>query len=60
MLIQTKQPNQYDIAVNLLNDLGDLTARSNGDAEFQAGLAALRDRHARKPSLLRGLRDAGL
>lgn len=60
MLVQTKQPNKYDIAVNLLVDLRDLAARSNGDAEFQVGLATLRDRHAGKPSLLRRLLDAAL
>jgi hypothetical protein len=60
MLIQTTRPNQYDIAVSLLIDLRDLAARSNGDAEFQVGMATLRDRHTGKPSLLQRLLDAGL
>jgi hypothetical protein len=59
-LIQTKQPNKYDIAVNLLVDLRDLAARSKREADFQAALGKLRDSHAAKPSLLRRLLDAGL
>ncbi len=60
MLIQTKQPNKYDIAVNLLVDLRDLATRSKREADFQAALGKLRDSHAAKPSLLRRLLDAGL
>ncbi len=60
MLIQTKQPKKYDIAVSLLVDLRDLAARSKADAEFQAALVTLRKCHAAKPSFLGRLLDAGL
>lgn len=60
ILIQTKQPNKYDIAVNLLVDLRDLALRSKHEADFQAALGKLRGLHAAKPSLLRRLLDAGL
>lgn len=59
-LIQTKQPNKYDIAVKLIVDLRDLAARSEGEADFRAALGKLRNAHAAKPSLLRRLLDAGL
>ncbi len=59
-LIQTKQPNKYDISVNLLLDLRDLAARCKREADFRAALGQLRDSHAAKPSLLRRLLDAGL
>lgn len=60
MFIQTKQPNKYDIAVNLLIDLRDLAVRGKQEADFKAALGKLRDAHEAKPSLLRRLRDAGL
>jgi hypothetical protein len=60
ILIQTKQPKKYDMAVKLLVDLRDLAARSKADAEFQAALVTLRKCHAAKPSLLGRLLDAGL
>ncbi len=59
-LTQTKQPNNYDIAVKLIVDLRDLAARSKGEADFQVALGKLRNAHAAKPSLLRRLLDAGL
>jgi hypothetical protein len=60
VLIQTKQPNKYDIAVSLLIDLRDLAARNKREVDFQVALGKLRDSHAAKPSLLRRLLDAGL
>jgi hypothetical protein len=59
-LIQTKQQNKYETAVNLLVDLRDLALRSKHEADFQAALGKLRGLHAAKPSLLRRLLDAGL
>jgi hypothetical protein len=60
MLIQTKQPNKYDEAVNLLVDLRDLALRGKQEAAFQTGLSKVRGAHASKSSLLRRLDDAGL
>ena len=59
-LIETKRPAEYDQAVQLLKDLHDLWARSGRDAGFDARLSQLRERHARKPSLLQRLDQAGL
>jgi uncharacterized Zn finger protein len=59
-LIETKRPADYDQAVRLLKDLHDLGARSGRDAGFDARLSQLRERHARKPSLLSRLDQAGL
>jgi hypothetical protein len=59
-LIQTKQPNKYDIAVSLLVDLRDLATRDKREADFEVALGELRDPHAGKPSLLRRLLNAGL
>jgi hypothetical protein len=60
MLIETKQPNKYEEAVNLLVDLRDLALRRKQEAAFQPALSKLRDAHAAKPSLLRRLRDVDL
>jgi len=60
MIIQTKQPKKYDMAVSLLVDLRDLAARSRADAEFQTNLVTLRKSHAAKPSFLSRLLKAGL
>jgi hypothetical protein len=58
-LIATKQPKNYDQAVKLLVDLCDLDARTKG-GDFGLRLAALRNEHARKPSLMDRLYKAGL
>ncbi|MCE5308362.1 MAG: hypothetical protein LLG20_12045 [Acidobacteriales bacterium] len=60
VLIQIKQPNKYDIAVNLLIDLRDLATRDKLEADFEVALGQLRDFHAAKPSFLRRLINAGL
>jgi hypothetical protein len=58
-LAATKLPKNYDHAVKLLGDLRDLAARGDS-AGFQLQLAAFRNTHARKPSLLARLQQAGL
>jgi hypothetical protein len=59
-LIETKRPADYDQAVRLLKDLHDLGARSGQGTTFDARLSQLRERHARKPSFLSRLDQAGL
>lgn len=56
-LVATKQPRKYDEAVRLLVDLRDLATRGGG-ADFRIRLERFRLEHARKPSLLRRLREA--
>jgi hypothetical protein len=58
-LIATKQPKNYDQAVKLLVDLRDLSARTP-DGDFGLRLEALRQAHARKPTLIERLSKAGL
>ncbi|MDI3290723.1 hypothetical protein [Polyangium sp. 15x6] len=58
-LVATKQPKNYDAAVQLLVDLRDLAARS-GAGDFETRLEALRALHAQKPSLLKRIAKAGL
>jgi hypothetical protein len=59
-LIATKKPREYDIAVQLLVDLRDLSEGDGTTAAFRQRLAELRTAHARKPSLLERLDLAGL
>jgi uncharacterized Zn finger protein len=59
-LIVASKAARYDQAVALLRDLKDLAARSGEIADFSIRLTQLRDRHARKGSLLAGLDKAGL
>jgi hypothetical protein len=59
-LIQTKQPRNYDQAVNLLVDLRDLAVQRKGEAEFKPALEQLRTLHCSKPSFLRRLAKANL
>jgi len=58
-LIAATQPKSYDEAVRLLLDLRDVAARSNDD-DFPIRVEALRRRHAKKPSLIRRLNEAGM
>ena len=59
-LIATVQQSSYDNAVRFLVDLRDAAAL-RGDAEaFGEYLSGLRNKHARKPSLIRRLDKAGL
>ena len=59
-LVQTKQPKQYDAAVQLLRDLSDLADREGRADEAAARIKGLREKHRRKPSLLRRLDAAKL
>jgi hypothetical protein len=58
-LVATRLPKEYDEAVRLLLDLRDLAPRDDPSA-FQSQLDGLRTAHARKPSLIARLKDAGL
>ena len=51
-LIATKRPKDYDAAVTLLLDLQALAVREGEIFEFAEQIARLRERHARKPSLI--------
>jgi hypothetical protein len=51
-LIATKQPQKYDQAVTFLKDLHELAAQSAQQDAYRRRLADLRERHARKPSLI--------
>ena len=57
-LIQTKQPKNYDQAVNLLVDLRDLALQRGREGEFNLALEQLRTLHSAKPSFLRRLEKA--
>jgi hypothetical protein len=59
-LIATKRPSDYEAAVRLLKDLADLGQKRGRQAEVRDRLARLRQEHARKPTLLKRLRSAGL
>ena len=59
-LIATKQPGKYDAAVVLLGDLCELAVRAGRREEVEARLARLRERHAKKSSLIGRLRAARL
>jgi hypothetical protein len=51
-LIATKLPRSYDRAIELLVDLRDLAGRSGRAEEARARTEEIRQRHARKPSLM--------
>lgn len=59
-LIASKRPTDYDAAVTLLQDLREIGERKGRGVEVAQRLRALRDAHAKKPSLLARLRKAGL
>jgi hypothetical protein len=56
MRIAEKKPVGYDVAVELLVDLCEVT----GDVEFDRRIAALKEEHCRKPAFLQRLAAAGL
>lgn len=58
-LAATKQPKNYDQAVQILADLRDLAGRSEG-GDFGLRIEALRQMQAKKPSFIERLRKAGL
>lgn len=51
-LIATKRPKDDDAAVTLLQDLQALAGREGEIFEFAQQMTRLRERHARKPSLI--------
>ena len=59
-LVITKRPGDYDAAVTLLEDLREIGERKGRSAEVAWRIRALREAHAKKPSLLARLRKAGL
>jgi len=59
-LVGTKRPTDYAAAVELLVDLRDVSGQTRRDAAFGRRIAALRQAHAKKPSLLARLRKVGL
>lgn len=58
--IATRKPAEYDLAVKLLLDLRDLARRANRERETWERIAALRQAHAKKPTLLERLDKAKL
>lgn len=58
--IQTKQPKQYDHAIELLKDLHDLGERTGTGKDVLQRIRDLRERHRSKPSLMQRLDRAGL
>jgi len=59
-LIAATRPRDYEAAVRLLKDLADLGQKCGRQAEVRDRLARLRQEHARKPTLLNRLKEAGL
>lgn len=59
-LIATRKPTEYDAAVALLRDLQALAERDDRFDSFTLRSMALRDAHARKPSLIDRLNRARL
>jgi hypothetical protein len=51
-LIETKRPKEYDAAVLILTDLRGFAVRTDDVSGFAQRMRLLRERHARKPSLL--------
>lgn len=58
--IETRQPANYDQAVNMLQDLRSVSEREDRRDAFDQRLNNLQQRHARKVSLLERLERAGL
>ncbi len=59
-LIATRKPAEYDAAVTLLTDLQALAERVDRYDTFTLRTMALRETHARKPSLIERLNRAGI
>jgi hypothetical protein len=59
-LIATRKPTEYDAAVTLLTDLQALAERDDHYDTFTLRTTALRQTHARKPSLIERLDRAGI
>lgn len=58
-LVATMKPKSYDQAIDMLVDLRDLAARTDG-GDFQRRLDALRTAHAGKRTFIDRMRKAGL
>jgi len=58
-LVITNRPGDYDAAITLLQDLGEIGERKDRRVEVTARVRALREVHAKKPSFLARLRKAG-
>ena len=58
--IGTRQPNRYDQAVSLLQDLHDLAELQGDVGPFRRKMSALHEAHQRKAALLERLREANL
>ncbi len=59
-LIATRKPADYDVAVTLLTDLQALAERADHQDTFTLRTMALRQEHARKPTLIDRLNRAGV
>ncbi len=59
-LVDAKKPKSYDEAVRILGDLRDLAERDDDEKDFRGRLRTLLEAHARKPSFLARLDEAGL
>lgn len=59
-LIVSKQPKSYDLVIRLLLDLRDLAKRRGNKTDFTKQIAALREAHSRKPSLMARLLEKGM
>ena len=59
-LIKTKRQADYDEAVKLLVDLRDIDKGKGNEMAFKGKLGDIREKHLRKPSLIRRLKEAGL
>jgi hypothetical protein len=59
-MIATRKPTEYDAAVTLITDLGELADRDGRRDAFTQRVTTLRQAHARKPSLIERLDRAGL
>lgn len=59
-MIATRKPTEYDAAVTLLTDLRALAEREDRYDAFVVHATALREAHARKPTLIQRFDRAGI
>ncbi len=59
-LIETKRQPDYDEAVKLLVDLRDLSKKNNNETIFKEKMRTIYEKHSKKSSLVRRLKNAGL
>lgn len=60
VLIETKKQKEYDEAVQLLVDLRDLGKKSGKISRFNNRLGDIHEKHIRKPSFIRRLKEKNL